>query len=99
VLATGVNGAQLSQTFKVTYSDGTSVNLTQRLGDWYKPANYPGEVTVWSMPYRNTATGTKVTDPLSLCEYTFSLNNSKTVSSIPLPANKNVKVLVITMKP
>jgi hypothetical protein len=34
-----------------------------------------------------------------LYEYAFSLDSSKTVSSIVLPANNNVKVFAVTMKP
>jgi len=63
MLATGVNGAQLSQTFKVTYSDGTSATFTQSLSDWFTPGKYAGEVTALSMPYRNTASGAKDNRP------------------------------------
>jgi len=44
VLATAVNGAQLAQQFKVTYSDGSSVTFAQNLSDWFIPGNYPGEL-------------------------------------------------------
>jgi hypothetical protein len=99
VLATGVNGAQLSQQFKVTYTDATSVTLTQNLSDWFTPANYPGEATALAMPYRNTASGAKDNRAFQLYQYTFALNNAKTVSSISLPQNNNVKVFAISLKP
>jgi hypothetical protein len=99
VLATGVNGAQLSQQFKVNYTDGTNVTLTQNLSDWFTPANYPGEVTALAMPYRNTGSGAEDNRTFQLYQYTFALNNAKTVSSISLPQNNNVKVFAISLKP
>ena len=99
VLATGVNGAQLSQAFKVIYTDGTSVTFTQNLSDWFTPASYPGELTAVSMPYRNFSSGVKDNRKFALYQYTFSLNTSKTVSSVTLPANKNVKVFAMAVKP
>src|SRR3984957_19310092 len=57
--ATGVNGAQLSQPFKVMYSDGTSTTIMQSLSDWFTPASYPGEATALTMAYRNAASGSK----------------------------------------
>ena len=99
VLATAVNGAQVSQPFKVTYTDGTSATFTQSLSDWFNPAGFPGELTALAMPYRNFDTGVKDNRPFELYQYTFTLNNSKTVSSIALPAANNVKVFAITLKP
>ncbi len=99
VLATGVNGAQLAQTFKVTYSDATSVTFTQNLSDWFSPSNYPGEATALTMPYRNAASGVKDNRTFELYQYTFNLTNNKTVSSIALPTSSNVKVLAIALKP
>jgi hypothetical protein len=99
VQATAVNGAQLAQPFKVAYSDGTSVTFTQNLSDWFTPNNYSGEVIALAMPYRNAASGTKDNRQFELYQYTFNLNNSKTVSSVTLPANSNVKVFAMELKP
>ncbi len=99
VLATGVNGAQLSQAFKITYTDGTSTALQQSLSDWFYPTLYAGEVTAVVMPYRNIYNGTKDNRPFELYEYTFTLNNTKTVSSVTLPAGGNVKVFAMTLQP
>jgi hypothetical protein len=99
VLATAVNGALSSQPFKVTYSDGTSMTFNQSLSDWFKPSGFSGEVAALTMPYRNAASGVKDNRTFLLYEYTFNLDNAKTVSSIVLPGNNNVKVFAITMKP
>ena len=43
MLATGVDGDQESQTFTVTYADGTSSPHTQGLSDWAAPGHFGGE--------------------------------------------------------
>lgn len=98
VVGTGVNGSQLGQVFKVTYTDGTTTTFAQNLSDWYAPANFSGESIALSMPYRNASTGLKDNRPFELYQYTFTLNNTKTVSSVSLPANANVKVFAIALK-
>jgi len=69
------------------------------MSDWFKPGNYPGELTALTMPYRNYASGVKDNRIFQLYQYAFVLDNSKTVSSIVLPSNSNVKVFALTTKP
>jgi hypothetical protein len=99
MLATGVNGAQAAQAFKVNYSDGTSSTFTQGLSDWFTPSSYSGEVSALTMPYRDTSAGARDSRPFHVYEYTFALNNAKTVSSVVLPLNANVKILAMTLAP
>jgi hypothetical protein len=99
MLATGVNGSQTAQNFTVTYSDGTSAAFTQSLSDWFKPQNFAGESEAVTMSRRNSNLGLPNNGPFYLYGYSFSLNNSKTVSSITLPANNNVKVFALTLVP
>jgi hypothetical protein len=99
LLATAVNGAQISQPFRLGYSDGSSVAVTQSLSDWATPGGYSGELTALAMPYRNSANGTKDNRQFALYQYTLSLNNSKTVSTITLPADSNVKVFAMVLEP
>jgi len=96
-LATGVNGNQAAQTFKVSYSDGTASSFTQSLSDWFTPQKYSGEATALSMAYRDTSTGTKDGRTFLLYGYSLTLNSSKKVSSITLPNNRNVVVLAISL--
>jgi hypothetical protein len=79
----------------VTYTDGTTTNITQSLSDWYTPQNYPGESIVSSMAYRITASGAADDRTFHLYGYSFALNSAKTVKSITLPANRGVVVLGI----
>jgi hypothetical protein len=97
MLATAVNGNQPSQTFTVTYTDGTKTAFTQSLSDWATPQAYPGETTAFTSSYRDNSTGTIDVRPLQLYEYSFTLNSAKTVSSIALPNNRNVVALAFTL--
>jgi len=99
LLATGVNGNQVSQIFTVTYMDGTTSTFTQSLSDWYSPEMYPGEYNVLDMAYRDHNNGTEAVATFHVYGYSFALNPTKTVSSITLPANTNVAVLAMTLIP
>jgi hypothetical protein len=97
LLGTAVNGPQGSQSFVVTYTDGSSTTFVQTLSDWFSPANFTGESKVLSMAYRDTNTGVKDNRTFYLYGYSFNLNVAKKVSSITLPNNRNVVVLAVTL--
>ncbi len=97
LLATGVNGSQVSQKFIVTYTDGTTTSFTQSLSDWCTPQSYTGESKAILMSYRDNSNGTRDTRAITLYGYTFSLSNAKTVESITLPTNRNVVVLAMNL--
>ena len=99
LLATGVNGSQLNQTFTVTYTDGTTATFTQSLSGWANPKSFTGESTALSTSYRDTSSGTKQTGQFNVYEYTFALNPNKGVRSITLPNDANVEVLAATLVP
>jgi len=99
LLATGVNGSQASQTFTVTYTDGTTTAIKQSVSDWFYPRSYAGESVVATTAYRLSSTGAQDTGPCYLYGYSFALNSSKTIKSITLPANANVVVLAIDLTP
>ena len=98
LLAAGVNGAQPSQTFTVTYTDGTTTSFTQSLSDWCTPAGYTGESNAIQMPYRDNSIGTRDTRLITVYRYSFSLSSGKNASSITLPKNGNVVALAISLK-
>ena len=99
LLATGVNGNQAGQPFTVTYTDTTQATFTQSISDWYTPQNYSGESTAVTMSYRDLYNGTKDSRTFYVYGYSFSLNATKTVSSITLPNDANVEVLAIDLLP
>ena len=96
LLATGTNGNQTNQQFIIHYSDGSTQIFTQSLSDWHSPQSYAGESLVTPTFYRNTSSGGKNSGLFDLYGYTFSVNPAKTVESITLPNNTNVKILSIT---
>jgi hypothetical protein len=95
-LAAGVNGNQANQSFKVTYTDGTTTTFTQSVSDWFTPQNYAGETTAVSMAYRLSTT--KDNRTFRLYGYQLTLNAGKQVKSITLPANRNVVVLAVNLR-
>jgi kumamolisin len=97
LLATGVNGNQVSQKFTVTYTDGSTSTFTQSLSDWCTPQGYSGESNAVLMTYRDNSDGTRDTRPMTLYGYTFNLSSTKTVKSIALPANRNVVVVAMNL--
>ncbi|WP_233840488.1 hypothetical protein [Dyella sp. 2HG41-7] len=97
LLAAAVNGSQTSQTFKVTYTDGTSSTFTQSISDWFTPQSYAGELQAAKLPYRDTYSGGRDSRTFYLYNYKLSLNNAKTVQSITLPNNANVQIAAMTL--
>ena len=99
LLATGVNGNQINQSFVVTYTDGTTTSIVQSLSDWYTPQNYAGESIAATTAYRITSSGGTDNRTFNLYGYSFALNSAKTVQSITLPNNRNVVVLALDLVP
>jgi len=97
LLAAAVDGSQTSQSFTVTFTDGTTQTLAQNLSDWYQPQEFPGEVRAIKMPYRLLGTGQKDPRTFYLYAYGFRLNPSKTVKSLTCPDNPNIKIAAITL--
>ena len=96
LLATGVNGSQLNQTFTVTYTDGSQDTFTQSLSDWFTPANFAGESIAQTENYRVNPDGSTDNRTLYVYAYSFTLNTTKQVQSLTLPQNRNVVVLAVT---
>lgn len=85
--------------FKVVYSDGISAAFTQSFSDWQAPQNFPGESSAVSMAYRNASYGAKDNRTFQMYGYSFALDGSKTVSSMVMPMDANVKVFAVTLAP
>jgi hypothetical protein len=81
----------------VTYADGTSEKLAQNFSDWYRPRSFPGESRAVRMPYRNMANGARDARAFYAYSYGFALDAGKTVRSLTLPRNPNVKILAVTL--
>ena len=97
LLGTAVNGNQVSQTFTVRYTDGTSTQFFQSFSDWFTPQKFPNEFEAAAMEYRNFEDGTNDKRTFSLYAYLFPLDPSKVVQSITLPSNSNIRLLASTL--
>jgi Putative Ig domain/Galactose oxidase, central domain len=97
ILATGVQGNQLGQTFTVTYTDSTIATFTQNFSDWANPQSYQGEFTATTMRYRNQSSGGSQTLNVTVDGYVFPLDQTKTVQSVMLPVDVNVVVLSMVL--
>jgi subtilase family serine protease len=98
ILGSAVQGNQLGQNFTVTYTDNSTTNLSQNFSDWVYPQHYPGETRVITMPYRNNGGGSKdLYTAVNLYVYNFTLDQTKTVKSLTLPANGNVILLAVAL--
>ena len=97
-LGAAVNGNQPSQTFTLTYTDGTTSTFTQSVSDWARPQKYPGESIALSMPYRLGSDGSQQTayGPFYVYAYSVPVNPAKILKSLTLPSTRNVVVLAIT---
>ena len=98
MLATAVTSAQPNQTFILTYTDGTTSNLTQSVSDWFTPRNYAGESIARTESYRLNPDGTSDNRTFYLYGYSFAINSAKTVKSLALPNNTNVVVFAVALQ-
>jgi len=96
-LAAGVQGGQLSQTFTVTYTDNSTATFTQSFSDWANPQFFPGEATASTMAYRNLNGGSSQLLTMRVSGFGFTLDQTKTVKSLTLPANANVVLLAAAL--
>lgn len=97
LLGSAVEGNQMAQPLTVTYTDGTTETLSQNFSDWFLPQGFAGESRAVKMAYRNMANGAKDGRPFYVYSYGFQLDHTKTVKSLTLPNNPNVKILAISV--
>lgn len=97
LLGAAVEGSQRAQNFTLTYADGTTETLVQNVSDWFVPGRFAGEIRAVPMTYRNMANGAKDERTFYAYAYGFALKSGKTVKSITLPKNENVRILAITL--
>jgi len=103
MIATGLNSAGANQTITVTYTDGSTTSFAQSFSDWGASASYSGETIVSSTQYRVSpaagapAANSNAAAGWDIYGYSFSLDSTKTVQSVTLPATRNVVVFGISM--
>jgi hypothetical protein len=100
LLGSATNGKQAG-TLLVTYSDGSTTSFTQSFSDWdvpSPPATQAGESLARGMAYRDvgTTTNSYSGQTVNVYGYGFPLNSAKTVASLTLPADTNIKSLAMS---
>jgi FG-GAP-like repeat/Bacterial Ig-like domain (group 3) len=93
MLGAMVNNIGASQNFTVTYTDGTTTQVTQNMSDWVYAAGWPGESVVNCNFDRNFDDGTTQADSVCVYGYQIALNSAKTVKSVTLPNTRNIVFL------
>ena len=96
-LGAGLNGNQPSQTFVVTYTDGSTKTFLQDMSDWFTPQSYGGETLAIAGGYRDLNNGTEDGRPFNLYAYSLSLDNTRSVKSLTVPSTPNVALLAVTL--
>jgi hypothetical protein len=91
--AAAVNGSQASQQLTLNFTDGSSTTWTQSFSDWCWPEYYDNESILSTQSYRNTASGGTNDTPNYIYSYGYTLPEGKTLESITLPNNANVRIL------
>jgi hypothetical protein len=96
LLATAVNGNQENQPFIVTYSDGSTSTENISLSDWFVSSPQTNERFAVAQDTRWGPATTQYGN-IHLFNYTIALDGSKTLQSLTLPNNANVKVIALTL--
>ena len=97
LLGAATEGGQRGQQFTVNYSDGSQQVFAQNVSDWYAPQEFPGESRAVKTQSRVMANGASDARPFSLYSYGFALDPNKTVKSLVLPDNANVKIAGVSL--
>ena len=92
-----VNGSQTNQPITLNFTDGSNQVWTQSFSDWGSPQNYGHESIISTQPYRDTASGGAQQFTNHVYGYSYTIPAGKTLASITLPQNPNVRLLDIQM--
>ena len=95
--AAAINGGQENQQILLTFTDSSTATWTQSFSDWCNPQNYAGESPISTQSYLNTLSGEQVSTANNVYGYSYALPEGKTLASITLPHNLNLRVLDATV--
>ena len=92
-----VNDSQQNQQLTLTFTDSSTVVWTQSFSDWGSPQNYGHEAIISTQSYYDTANGGASQTANHVYGYSYTIPAGKTLASITLPTNQNVRLLDIQM--
>ena len=99
----GKVGDVTTATITVNFTDGTSSNWIQNFSNWCQPTYQLGEAIIASQSYRYTQSqtigGAPSSDPTEnyIYGYSYPVPTGKTVASITLPFQSNLRLLGVQM--
>jgi len=88
-----------SATFVVTYSDGSTATSNFNMSDWCVPQYYAGETMVSGQAYRDEHPSAEDPRQNYIYGYTINVDNTKTLTSLKLPTQRNVVLLALDVVP
>ena len=91
------NGSQTNQPITLTFTDNSTVVWTQSFSDWCSPQNYGHEAIISTQSYRDTASGGTNQTTNHVYGYSYTIPAGKTLASIAMPVNQNIRLLDIQM--
>jgi len=97
LIGAAVNGSQLDQSIKLTFTDGSQSIWSQSFSDWCNPDYYSNEITVSTHSYRNNPFGSKDFIANHLYSYGYTLPSGNSLASITLPNNNQVRLLAVAL--
>jgi streptogramin lyase len=96
-LLTPVSGSQVSQTLTLNFDDDTTATWTQSFSNWLAPQYFDNESILSTQSYGNTASGGTNDTTNYIYSYGYTLPEGKTLESITLPNNSNLRILGATL--
>lgn len=97
LLGSAIEGSQRDQAVTFTYEDGSTTKFEQNFSDWYTAESFPGEIRALRMPYRLLANGSRDERPFNVYAYGFNLDGTKSLRSVTLPNNPNIRILAASV--
>jgi hypothetical protein len=94
-----VNGGQENQPLTLTFTDNSTAVWTQSFSDWCNPEDYANESTIATASYRDNASGETNQTTNHIYQYSYTIPSGKTLKSITLPTNSDVRLLDIQITP
>ena len=83
----------------VTYTDGSTATSNFDMSDWCLSKHYAGETIVSSQAYRLFGTGQDYSCPNYIYGYSINVDNSRNLSTLTLPTQRQIVLLAINVMP
>ena len=90
VAGAAANGPQINQNITLTFTDNSTLLISQSFSDWCEPEGYSHESIVSTQSYRDTAPGGTNQSTNYVYGYSYTLPTQKTLQSITLPTIVNL---------